>query len=66
MTSEQVTGLFRGLERQLAALGAVATARAMEHPDTSFTHYRKLGEASGLHTAWRMVADLADQIQEND
>lgn len=65
MTREQVTGLLRGLQRQLAGLGALATGKAMEQPDTPFTHYRKLGEAAGLHTAWQMVADLADQVQEN-
>ena len=65
MTGEQATGLLRGLQRQLAALGALATGKAMEHPATSFTHYRKLGEAAGLHTAWQMVADLADRVQEN-
>ncbi|MFN8608835.1 MAG: hypothetical protein U0931_14980 [Vulcanimicrobiota bacterium] len=65
MNREQAAGLLRALQRQLAALGALASAKAMEQPDTSFTHYRKLGEAAGLHTALRLMADLADRLQEN-
>ncbi len=61
---QTAAGLLRALQRQFADLSNLATGKAVELPDTSFTHYRKLGEAAGLHTAWRMVADLADQVAE--
>jgi hypothetical protein len=65
MSGEQsAAGLLRALESQFAQLSALATAKAAQQPDTSFTHYRKLGEAAGLHTAWRTVADLADQLAD--
>lgn len=36
-------GLLRALQRQFADLGNLATGKALELPDISFTHYRKLG-----------------------
>ena len=57
--------LLRALQRQFAALGEIAAGKALGQPDTSFARYRKLGEAAGLHTAWRTVADLADRVQES-
>lgn len=62
-SQQTAVGLLRALQRQFADLGNLAAGKALELPDTSFTHYRKLGEATGLHTAWRMVADLADQLE---
>ncbi|MCW5867457.1 MAG: hypothetical protein KIS61_09360 [Candidatus Eremiobacteraeota bacterium] len=63
---ESIVTLLRALQRQFADLSALATAKAMEKPDTTFSHHRKLGEAAGLHTAWRTVADLADQVSEGN
>jgi len=64
MSDLQTVSLLRALQRQLAGLGELASAKAQELPDTAYTHYRKQGEAQGLHTAWRLVADLADRIEE--
>lgn len=65
MTDQEVLiGLLRGLQRQFGDLSELASAKGLQEPDTSFVHYRKLGEAAGLHTAWRTVADLADQVAE--
>lgn len=64
--SQTTVDLLRALQSQLKGLGELATAQALELPDTSFTHYRKLGEAEGLHRSWRLVADLADRLQEGN
>ena len=64
MRRDDAVSLLRALQRQFAALGQLATAKALEQEEISFTHSRKLGEATGLHTAWRLVADLADRVQE--
>lgn len=63
-SQQTAVGLLHGLQRQFADLSNLATGKALELPDTSFSHYRKLGEAGGLHTAWRLVADLAAQITD--
>jgi len=65
MSKPNAVSLLRALARQFSTLSDLAASKAQEHPDTSFAHYRKLGEAAGLHSAWRIVADLADRVQED-